>query len=369
MTDAIGIEELRDNIRDVLTDRRGGVYPILGDDGAGFDNETWQQMTELGWLALALPEEAGGLGLGMQHLAVLYEELGRDLSAIPILPTMMATLALAEHCPGDNRIEKIATGEIRAAVALPDTHECLSVNNGTISGTVYDVAFADVANLILLPVTDANGIALAVIDTGVEGISINKRALVDLTRSAADVTLRNVPIEQLSILHPKRAGWASMLDHAAIGLASDAVGGATALFEITIEYLKTREQFGRPIGSFQALKHRAASWNTKLEAMTAMTRNAGRLRDAGDLTASAAASGAHILACETYADFAEDAVQLHGGIGFTWEHSCHLFLKRASFAKHMFGTVTSHRERVAALVFEQEAHDITHEKTVLIEEA
>lgn len=352
MSDAIEPRELRDNIRDVLSDRRGGVYSIPEAEGDACDTALWSKMADLGWLALPLPETVGGLGLGMRHLGVLYEELGRDLSAVPALPTMMAASALSRHDASVSWLEKIGAGEIRAAIALPATHDFLSAKDGRITGEVADVAFADQAGLLLLPVLHDGKMALGLFPADLDEVRITPRTLVDLTRTAADVAIDNVPARDIELVLPSDAGWAALLDHAAIGLASDAVGGSHALFEMTVEYLKTREQFGRPIGSFQALKHRAADWTTRIDAMTAHARNAAVQATAGGTAASAAASAAHVLACNTYEAFAADAIQLHGGIGFTWEHPCHLFLKRANFAAVMFGSVKDHSDRVAELLFE-----------------
>ena len=142
-----------------------------------------------------------------------------------------------------------------------------------------------------------------------------------------------------------------------MGLACDAVGGAAALLELTVDYLKVREQFGRPIGSFQALKHRAADWKVKIEATAALARHAGALLSAGSADASAAASSAKAYAVDTYAAFCGDAVQLHGGMGFTWEHPCHVFLKRAKLSQQLYGSSTAHKERAARFAFDQIEED------------
>ena len=351
MSGEITTSELCDSVRGVLHDRRGDTYPVPGSEGFGFDRNLWNQMAELGWLALGIPESAGGLGLGLTHLAVLYEELGRDIAAVPMLSTMVAAHAIANSGKSEY-LGAIAAGQCVAAIALPQTHKAADrLVGGGLSGVVHDVAFADIADLLLVPVTCPDGHVLALVASDAKGVAITKRPLVDCSRSAGDVTLTDVDGTAVMYLEIDDAGESALFDHAAIGLASDAVGGALALFAMTVEYLKSREQFGRPIGSFQALKHRMADWTTKIEAMTALTRHAALFADAGDTGVSATASGAHVLACETYEAFAADAVQLHGGIGFTWEHPCHLFLKRANFGKCMFGTVTAHRERVAELAF------------------
>lgn len=363
MSDTIEIEELRDAVRQVLVDHRGDTWSIPEEQGRGLDRALWEQMAGLGWLALAVPEEQGGLGLGMAHLAVLYEELGRELASVPALPTLMVAQVLAEHEDGAGLLGAIAQGSTLAAIALPGSHGMLSrAADGTVSGTLRHVLFADVADLIAVPVDLGDAIGLALVPAGTGGLRITPRPLVDLTRSSADVAFERMRLADCTVLALSDAAWAKLEDHAAIGVASDAVGASAAIFEMTLDYLKTREQFGRPIGSFQALKARMADWKAKVEAMTALSRHAAmqvaaRLSDAatqvagGRGDASAAASGARAYAAQIGAGLAGDAIQLHGGIGFTWEHPCHLFLKRAKLNEQLFGGPAHHKERVARLAF------------------
>ncbi len=353
MSEELATEELRDAIRDVLNDRRGGVYAIPGEAGFGFDRELWQQMAELGWLALAIPEDAGGLGLGLKHLAVLYEELGRALATVPALSTMAVACAIAEHGSETLRaryLPVIAGGDCTAALGLPQQGSVLTRDGeGGVSGVLDGVVFGDVADIIVAPVRGESTPVMAILRADTAGMNIVQRPLVDLTRSVARVEVNGVVPDAL--IDMTSADWDALYDHTAVGLACDAIGGAAALFDMTVEYLKTREQFGRQIGSFQAIKHRMADWTAKLEAVSALSRHAAALVAAGDVTASATASGAKAYACDTYAAFAGDAVQLHGGIGFTWEHPCHLFLKRAKLGQQVFGSSTMHKERAATLAF------------------
>lgn len=353
MSEMLDPQELRDAIRDVLNDRRGGVYATPGEDGFGFDRELWAQMAELGWLALAIPEDAGGLGLGVDHLAVLYEELGRDLSPVPMLTSVIVAQAIAKLGSETLRalyLPAFAAGDCTASLALPQLGAPLTRDDaGRLSGILDGVLFGDVADIIAVPVQGGGVPALAILKTDAAGLAITPRPLVDLTRSAARVEIDGAVPEAL--IEMNQTDWDALYDHAAVGLSCDAIGGAAALFDMTIDYMKTREQFGRQIGSFQALKHRVADWKAQLEAVSALARHAAALLGAQDATASANASGAKAYACDTYAAFAGDAVQLHGGIGFTWEHPCHLFLKRAKLGQQMFGASSAHKDRVAALAF------------------
>ena len=355
MSEQLEIGELRQAIRDVLADRAGGAITIPGEQGRGLDRDLWQEMAGLGWLALPIDEAFGGLGQGVEHLAVLYEQLGGRLAAVPALPTMLAATAIAGF--GDDALKSrwlpaIAGGTCLAAVALPGDEALPAVADGALHGVADHVGFADVADLLLVPVAGPDGALLAVIPRETPGVTVAARPLVDLTRSMAQVRLDGVQLSAIALLAPGAAGWAALHDHAALGLACDGLGGCDALLEMTNAYLKIREQFGRPIGSFQALKHRMADWKVRIEAMRTLVRHAAVVVGAGGSGASAAASGAKAYACDIYAAFAGDAVQLHGGIGFTWEHPCHLFLKRAKLGQQLFGSGKAHKDRVAALLFD-----------------
>jgi alkylation response protein AidB-like acyl-CoA dehydrogenase len=358
MSEIFDITELRDSIRSVLIDRAGDNIEVPDEEGRGLDRDLWQEMASLGWLSLIIPEEHGGLGLGLSHLAVLYEELGRDLASVPVLPTMLAAAAIAAG--GNDAVQaqwlpRIATGECLAAVKLLDDFAVpeLSIEN-RVDGVIDHVVFADVATLLLIPVRTGSATALALIDPSAAGVTVTQRPVVDLTRSVGRIALDSVAIDSTTLLALDERQWNMLADHAAMGLACDSVGGAAALLDRTVDYLKIREQFGRPIGSFQALKHRAADWKVKIEATTALARHAASLVEAGTGDASAVASGVKAYACDTYAAFCGDAVQLHGGIGFTWEHPCHLFLKRAKLSQQIFGSPTWHKDRAAQFSFERE---------------
>lgn len=356
MGEELGLDELRDLLQQLLDGRDGGVIAIPDEHGRGFDAMLWREMAELGMLSLPVATHFGGLGLGIAHLGVLYEELGRHLASVPALPTMIVATLIGRAGSEAARarlLPAIAAGTCRAALALPSSAPLPAPDaNGLWSGTIDHVLFADIADLLVLPVATRSGeTRLAVIAAGTPGVTVASKPAVDLTRSLGRIDLTAVAVGQVDLIDMDQAGWAALCDHAALGLACDAIGGAEALFEITNAYLKVREQFGRPIGSFQALKHRMADWTVRIEAVKALVRHAATMLASGDADASQLASGAKAYACDIYADFAGDAVQLHGGIGFTWEHPCHLFLKRAKLDQHLFGDGKFHRDRVAELAF------------------
>lgn len=357
----IGLDELRDSVRQVLDEHlqtNGDAIP--GEDGRPFDRALWKQMADLGWLALGIDADHGGLGQGFAHSAVLHEELGRTLASVPSLTTLLAAdaIALAGSAAQKERwLPAIAAGELTASIALPSpgSRAVPAPADGLV---MANMPFADVVDLFLLPVTSADGgVALAAVEAA--DASVTKRRTVDLTRSMGEVRVDAAGLAGAERIALDPATLDRLGDRAAVALASDAIGGAAAVLARTVEYLCVREQFGRPIGSFQALKHRAASWKVLLEAATALVRHAADAVGAGDAEASTVASCAKFYGCDAYAAISADAIQLHGGIGFTWEHVCHLFLKRAKLNQQLFGSGTVHKERVAGLAFRPAAPALT----------
>jgi alkylation response protein AidB-like acyl-CoA dehydrogenase len=357
--EGIPVEELRDSIREVLdsgTDFTAFLNSELAERSRHGD-ELWQRMAALGWFGLATEERFGGLGLGFRELGVLYEELGRYLVALPVTATLLAAQSVSLAGSEEQKsqwLPAFAGGGLRAAVALPGSGDDVPVINpdGVVNGRVLHVPYADRVDEILLPVRhDDGGLSLALFARDSQGIRIESREVIDMTRTLAEVRLGSVSVSPERLFHLREQHVRALLDHAALALACDAIGGAGHILDRTVAYMGTRKQFGRPIGSFQALKHRAASWKIQLEGVTALTRHACDLIDSGEADGSAAASCAKFLACEAYVAIAEDSVQLHGGIGFTWDHECHLFLKRARLSCELSGSSTEHRERVAKLAF------------------
>lgn len=353
----IDIGELRAAIRDVLEGQHASVGDdIPGEEGRALDRPLWDEMAALGWLALPIGEEFGGLGLGHGHLAVLYEELGRHLGTVPVLSTLLAAEAISLAGSEEQKgrwLPSIAAGETMAAICLPGDVATLPVmSDGRISGRYEHVLFADAADVFLLPVQDRDGvIAFALLPARHAGVTAERRLGVDLTRHLGRLTLVDVELAEGALLPATEYVLDQLRSHACMAMAADSVGGAAVILERTVEYMGVREQFGRPIGSFQALKHRAANWKVLLEAMTALTRHAADTLAAGEADSNVLAASAKFYACDVYASLAGDAVQLHGGIGFTWEHSCHLFLKRAKLNQQLFGSTRAHKDRIAQLAF------------------
>jgi alkylation response protein AidB-like acyl-CoA dehydrogenase len=337
---------------------------MASDRGEGIDRGLWSEMAALGGLGLAIPEAHGGLGQGIGELGVLYEELGRALSRVPVMGVLLAAQAVAAAGRPDQQarwLPALAAGRLIATVALPSEPRApgpVIDEDARANGTVADVVFAGAMDLLFIPVRRLDGgRALLAVSQSEPGVVVERRSAIDLTRDLGDVVLRDVAAAGDHLIELSEQQWTDLLDHAGLALAADSIGGAARILERTVAYMQTRVQFDRPIGSFQALKHRAASWKVLLEAAGALVRHAAERLASGDAGRSAAASAAKFYACDAFAAIAGDSVQLHGGIGFTWEHECHLFLKRAKLNQVLFGAATAHKERVAGLLFATPAPD------------
>ena len=360
MSGTISPAELRESIH-VMLEAESDWSLIRGDadEQTRRHADLWRKMASLGWLGIAVPEQYGGLGLDVSHLSLLYEELGQFLTPLPVTATLLAVQALllaGTEAQKRHWLPALVQGELRASLALPTSAvdlPRLGVNR-TLRGEVPDVLDGDRVEAILVPAEDSEGrVYLAIVGKGESGVQIGPRPVIDLTRTLADVRLADAPVDAERLLPLDPSTWTALLDHASLAIASDAAGGATRILADTVAYLGVRRQFDRPIGAFQALKHRAASWKIAVEAVCAFTHHCADSMAGGNVTRSATASAAKASATETYVKVAGDAVQLHGGIGFTWEHECHLFLKRAMLDAVLFGGVMQHKDRAAELGFDR----------------
>lgn len=300
----------------------------------------WRGLGELGWLGLTVDAAFGGLGLDFCDLEILYGELGRQ--AAPAVPVGTLVVAEAISMAGDAALKstwlpRIVAGEVRVAMPACFGEECTDAG---------DALFGDAASNIAATVQVSGkrrGLALREI--------VGERAgapALDRTRRLFEAQ-QGEPSDTIWL---EADQWAILVDHMALALASDCVGGSAFILNATVEYLCVRTQFGRVIGSFQALKHRAADWKVLQEACHALTGAAFAAHgaDAPD------ASGVKAYVCDAYAAIAGDAVQLHGGIGFTWEHACHIYLKRAKLNQALLGGSITHLDRAARRAFGGGAH-------------
>ncbi len=322
MDHVIELNELRDAVQK--------AFPA--DKLAAPRDAAWSLVAEQGWLMIGLPEDQGGLGLGRDAAVAIHFELGRVLAAAPLIPALLALEGIAASTSLADRegwIERICGGEYVPLNMLPGTVEDVG---GTLSGRLSGFFEADMADHVLAGIAGQ----YLLIPTDAPGVSLIKRDLWDESRSLFDIELtgyRPDPAllvaegETVKALHDRISPLAQL------AIAADSLGGANAALEMTVEYLKTRRQFDRPIAMFQALKHRCADLKTHIAAAEALL-----WQRAGQLDASIADLGvAKALANECYMSTTEEAIQLHGGIGLTNEHNCHLFMKRAMLNAQLSG--------------------------------
>jgi alkylation response protein AidB-like acyl-CoA dehydrogenase len=361
---AIDLQALRDGVRDVLAREASSArLHHLVDEGALLDRALWATVAELGWPALAIPEAHGGLGLGVAETAVVFEELGRRLAPLPYLGAVLAARAIelgGDPAQAARWLPGIAEGALICAVSPPlglagAARPIVREEAGllALSGDATDLLQGAEADLLVIEAADPSGAPVhLVIEPKADGVEVTLDRTVDQTRHLARAKLDGLrlPADRRLRAAPGVDLALALALQAALALACDAVGGAEAIFELTLEHLKTRRQFDKPIGSFQALKHRCADHKVAMAASQAVVAEAVRLAAAGDPSAERMAHVAKAYACEAYAAVAEDAVQLHGGIGFTWEHDAHLFLKRAKLDQALYGGTAAHLDRAAALL-------------------
>jgi alkylation response protein AidB-like acyl-CoA dehydrogenase len=341
-------------------------------DAIGFSRERWREVARLGLVGAAVPEESGGAGLGWAALGLVLEECGRTLAPLPLLPAAIAGAALTLAGSDEQKsgiLPQLCAGERLIAFAHDEgaRHERLAVaaraertaNGYRLDGEKVMVLDGHAADALIVSARvagapgDRQGLALFLIDARAPGVAIERTSLVD-HRFAARVRLDGAAVSETDALG--RPGHAAdvidaLCDRAQLALAAEMLGGASEVFERTLAYLKTRTQFGVPIGSFQALQHRAAWLHVELELLRALVREALVALDAGDARADAPllSCAAKARASDVYLACAAEAIQMHGGIGVTDELDVGLFYKRARVCAALFGDSAWQRDRFATL--------------------
>jgi alkylation response protein AidB-like acyl-CoA dehydrogenase len=330
---------------------------------AGYDTAVWSQMAEqMGLQGLHIPEEYGGSGYSYVELGIVLEEMGRALLCAPFFSSVvLAANTLIQS--GDDAAKKeylpgIASGETIATIATTEpsgkwdeagiTMEATGTgDSATLSGTKMFVIDGHTADLIIVAARSAGGVSLYAVDGNAAGLTRTPLSTMDQTRKQAKLEFDGVTGK---LIGEEGKGWdilSTVMDLAAVGLAAEQVGGAQKVLEMAVEYAKVRVQFGRPIGSFQAIKHKCADMLLEVEsAKSAAYYGMWCASEMNDELPSVA-SLAKAYCSEAYFHAAAENIQIHGGIGFTWEHPAHLYFKRAKSSELLFGDPTYHRELLA----------------------
>ena len=336
-----------------------------------YSDAVWNKLVEQGWTGLIFEEEDGGLGLGMVEMAVAFEEMGRALVPGAFLSTVaLAGSVIKKACSPDYRsarLQAICEGRSKATVALleesaswnPDAVKLAA--NATeegfrLNGKKYFVNDAQVADLIITVARAGSNLILAFVDANSTGVSIKPMPGMDVTRSLSAVEFNDVLVNEDDVISDGAKAGAALahaLNVATLALSAEMVGGMEWLMEASVEYAKTRKQFGKPIGQFQAVQHHCANMLLMTESARSAVYYAAWMMGNNPDAAPLAVSMAKAYASDGYREVGNLAVQVHGGIGFTWDENVHFYYKRAKASELMFGDATYHRERIATLTIDR----------------
>jgi alkylation response protein AidB-like acyl-CoA dehydrogenase len=329
----------------------------------GYDTAVWTQMAEqLGLQSLSIPEEFGGAGFSFVETAIVLEEMGGALLCAPFFSSVIlagqALLTSGDDAAKADFLPGIADGSTIATLAITedsgrpelDSVELSATSNGstwTLNGHKNYVIDGHLANLILVVAKSANGLSLFAVAGDAAGLSKTQLPTMDQTRKQARLEFAGVEARLIGVDGGAAAGLSKTLDLVAVGLAAEQVGGAQRCLDASVDYAKNRIQFGRPIGSFQAIKHKCADMLLEVESAKSAAYYAAftAAEDSDELPV--VASLAKSYCSEAYFHAAAENIQIHGGIGFTWEHPAHLYFKRAKSSELLFGDPTFHREQLA----------------------
>lgn len=337
-----------------FSELRESVLRVLGELGTAADEEkSWSKIVELGWLLIAVPEELGGLAMGIEGSAALHAELGYHLSAAPFLPAMLSIDALCQsRLAPEVWLDRILEGEIVTA-PLADCNLSFIQNangGGNLFGLTAGMQSADRAYYALVWTKDNDAIILVELDQA--NVHLIERPTWDTTRRLFDIQFNGTKLEQTHILASGREA-ESLIRKVKVqrdlAIAAESIGCARALLKMTLEHLQTRHQFGRPLALFQALKHRCADLETATSAAEALLNNTlSQIDDGiGGLNVEYKSIAVKHLAATNFTTLAEEALQLHGGIGMASEHPCHLFLKRALLNIHLGRNGACYEQEIA----------------------
>jgi alkylation response protein AidB-like acyl-CoA dehydrogenase len=359
-------EELRRLARKWLADKSPSpVVRSLMETERGYDAAMWTEMAQMGWQGMAIPEEYGGAGFGQLELAVLFEEMGRSLLPAPFFSTVAlgsgAILEAGSEKQKQDLLGRIASGETTVGLAFTEpngrwdevgveTVAKPSGNGWLINGTKSFVLDGHTADYLIVAARAPEGVSLFLVDADTEGVARRRLETMDMTRKQAEVTLRDVTVSEDRLVGSAGTGWTvieRVLEKAIVNLSAEQVGAAQKCLEMSVEYAKTRHQFGRPIGSFQAIKHKCADMLVQVESAKSACYYAAWAASEDNEELAIVAPMAKSYCSEAFFHCASENIQIHGGIGFTWEHDAHLYFKRAKSSELLFGDPAYHRARLA----------------------
>ena len=332
----------------------------------GYEPALWRQLAELGIVGLLVPERHGGAGLHWVDAAVVLEATGRGLLPSPLLSSLLASAALVELGSAEQQarwLPRIASGELIATVALlereqligPDGVQARATGTGeerVLDGEKAFVHDAGSAGLFVIAAREERGVGLYLVERGQPGVEAVGHPLIDATKRMGSLRLSGVRVARDAVLAAPPHGDAALarlLDAGAVAVAAEAIGAAHAVHELTVEYAKTRRQFGVAIGKFQGVKHPLAEMHVEIETAKSLVYYAAWALDAAPAELPRAASMAKAYVSDAFARIGIDAIQLHGAIGYTEEYAAQLYLKRSKWVRPQFGDADHHYERIARL--------------------
>jgi alkylation response protein AidB-like acyl-CoA dehydrogenase len=342
------------------------VREIMADD-VGMPCDLYRQIANLGWSGLIVPEKFGGAGLGMLDMSVLLEECGYAALPGPFLfSSVLAASLLAgggSEDLNDRWLGPLAEGRAIGTVAIVESSDSItsadlsttartSAGGWVLNGAKMFVPYAHVADFVIVAARAGPGardVGLFVVESAIAGVRIHRLNNLDLTRRVCAMELDAVVVPAQARLGGGAKLYDRLVDVAAVAIAADSLGGTERVLEMAVEYSKVREQFGKPIGAYQALQHAAAEIVADMEPARSLLWYAAHALDTLPKEAARAAAMVKARMCDVYMRSADRAVLMHGGIGFTWDHDIHLWFKRARFNESYFGAPPFHRERVATL--------------------
>jgi alkylation response protein AidB-like acyl-CoA dehydrogenase len=355
-----GLSESQEFLKDSARKFFAGECPIsevrrLMETETAYDAALWSKLTDQGYTGIIFPEEYGGVGLGKVELMLLMEEAGRALLAGPFFSTVVLAGSLldAVAAPAHKKqyLAPICRGEARATVAILEASASwnprdvqLTAVNGKLTGEKLFVSDAAIADFLIVVARDG----VFVVDSKARGLIITPMSGMDLTRKLYVVEFSDTPAEKVG----SNSNLARAFDVATAALASELVGGMQRTLDITVEYAKTRKQFGKPIGMFQAVQHQCADMYLETESSRSAVYYAGWALQENSPNAATAVSIAKMYASDAARTVGNRGIQIHGGMGFTWENDVHLYYRRAKASETAFGDATFHRERIASAVID-----------------